>query len=145
MEPNSPNARAGNPLSCHSFARALLGLVCIAPFTACFSLFECANTVLFEVPSPGNKKVATVFERDCGATTAANNQVLIHAANQKPKFEKGKSVVVYEGSKDLRVEWVDDENLKIWIPPASKVFRKEEQSMGVRITYPESEAKAQVP
>lgn len=145
MEPNSPNARAGNALSRHSFARALLGLVCIAPFTSCFSLFDCANTVLFEVPSPGNKKVATVFERDCGATTAANNQVLIRVPNQKPKFEKGKSVVVYEGSKDLRVEWVDDENLKIWIPPASKVFRKEEQSMGVRITYPESEAKAQVP
>jgi hypothetical protein len=117
---------------------ARLGLVCMAGLVSCFSLFECVNTVLFEVPSPKNKRVATVFERDCGATTAANYQLLIRASNRKPKFERGKSALVYEGSKDLRVEWTDDDHLKVWIPAGANIFRKYEQSEGVQIVYTES-------
>jgi len=106
----------------------------------------CANEVLSRATSPDGKRVAVVFERDCGATTDFSTQVSILPLNKTfGKSEPGNTFICDSdhgqapvgpgGGPELNVQWVGEHDLKITCHRRARVFRKEEWFDGVSITY----------
>jgi hypothetical protein len=97
----------------------------------------CEDFVLTEVASPSGRVAATVFVRDCGATTAANTQVSLRQRSGLLGRRRKTSLLVYEGDKNLGISWEDENTLVVRLPPNAKVFRQEREWYGVRIEYSE--------
>lgn len=93
------------------------------------------DTVLFESPSPDGEQVTTVFERDCGATTAKNTQASLRYRNQPFNSKQQRSFFIAEGNDEIGLLWLNPRKLVVRVPQSSKVFRKEENAGGVSIIY----------
>src|SRR5437762_3187096 len=74
----------------------------------------CGNDTKYEVPSPDGKLVATIYWRDCGATTDFYTFVSVHV----PKGEIRAKDDVFEqaGGHDMGLVWKDNEHLEIRRP-----------------------------
>jgi hypothetical protein len=88
-----------------------------------------------EAVSPNGQLVATVFERDCGATTAKNTQVSLRWRAEVFDYEKQPSFLIFQGSGDVQLSWEDATNLVVRAPSGAKVFRSERTKMGITIQY----------
>ena len=109
-------------------------LVALA-LSSCTRLSDCVNTVLSEVASPSGQFVATAFERDCGATTAKNTQASLRQRSEPFTYEKQTSFLIFEGSGNVVLSWKSETNLVVRLPSDAKIFRQEQNQLGIKIDY----------
>lgn len=101
----------------------------------CFSLFgECADTTITTLESPNKELKATLFERDCGATTATSIHIeIIHNDEIVKVFTarsfKDKIDITWENDALLRIDYNDLLNeIFLFEPLASNIQIKIFQS-----------------
>ena len=114
------------------YALAMSG-ICI--LTGCPGV-TCENNVLREPVSPDTKYVATVFKRDCGATTGYAQIVMIR--ENKSEFRgdnKEEDIFTMEGLLDINVYWKDSRHLVIEPLDKNAVFVKRESWRDVAVSY----------
>lgn len=99
---------------------AVINLLCVRllitlalMLTGCSS-FLCGNDILQEVVSPDGKFVATVFERNCGATTPYLRIVNLRLANTPFDAEASDDwIFKINGQPKVQISWSDIDNLSI--------------------------------
>ena len=106
----------------------------LSPFlTGCF--FECADKMLREVASPDGAYIATVFERDCGATTDYARIVMIREKGEKFVGDRKKNYVfTIQGKKDVDLQWENGNHLVI-ARPSGRIFKEADSWRKVRVSY----------
>lgn len=73
---------------------------------------SCENTVKSEVRSPDGKYVATLFERNCGATTDFSTIVNLRESSVKFKGDDLGAVIV-KGQHRIDLVWDDNTRLRL--------------------------------
>jgi hypothetical protein len=86
--------------------------------------------------SPDGKMVATLFQRDCGATTSVASIVSLRKNGEKFKDKKSRWVFVYAGVNQVFFRWVGNASLQIAYT-GGDVFKKELNMEGVSIVCSE--------
>ena len=77
-------------------------------------LSDCGNRILNEVPSPDGAYVATLFERNCGATTPYYRVVNLRSAGSKFDPEmKDDWIVQAEHQPEIVLRWDDARHLSV--------------------------------
>lgn len=116
--------------------RVLLVLCFCLSSVGCLSS-DCENTVLAEVNSPDGKKVASLFEHGCGATTPFVQVVTIREYGTR--FEGNDTedfIFTMQGQQKIEVQWEGDNRLVIKRPPnAGDIFKELKSWNGVEISY----------
>lgn len=97
---------------------------------------DCQDTIRSEVRSPDGKHIATLYERDCGATTDFSTIVSLRAASEEFNGEKGR-VFVVEGQPQAKFVWRDAQNLQVTCEGcrADDIFRQEGRWNEISISY----------
>ncbi|MFZ4382286.1 MAG: hypothetical protein ACOYO0_10025 [Sandarakinorhabdus sp.] len=98
--------------------------------TAC-SLHECANDTLASVQSPDGQEAAILFERNCGATTAASIHLAIVPISDMPN-ETGNALIFSKMTTDAqsyRLHWTDGGHVNVNLPKGAEVYLRQ-QSVG---------------
>ena len=96
---------------------------------------DCINTVVTEVVSPNGSLVATVYKRDCGATTLENTQVAIRRKGEAFKANNSASVFIIETEKNVSVVWETDFAMQISFSGDGDIFRQQKTDGNVTISY----------
>jgi hypothetical protein len=104
-------------------------------FSALQDALQCDVTVKRKIPSPHYRRLAVVFEKDCGATTPFNTQVSIAAGTKPFSSDKFPSFLSLRGQHALTVGWLDEETIQIEIPKGAEVFRQDRRADGVAVLY----------
>lgn len=74
----------------------------------------CGNEVITELPSPSKSYVATVFERNCGATTPYVRVVALRPFGSKLNAESHEDwIFTTEGQPTVVIKWIDNNTLEI--------------------------------
>lgn len=96
----------------------------------------CEDTVYATRPSPDGSLVATLYARNCGATTPINRQVGLRSADRAFDGSEG-SVLAVRGEPDIELSWLNDATLAVSCEgcAASTTFRREARWQGVEIRY----------
>lgn len=107
----------------------------------------CDNKIVSVHSSPDGMKKAVVFVRDCGATTDFNTQVSVLPFKKVLPSESGNTFIAdsdhekaatgHWGGPNIVVSWQDKDSIILRYANQSRVFKKEENIAGVRITYSE--------
>lgn len=107
----------------------------------------CENELLSEIPSPDGVLKVVVFQRDCGATTAASIQASVVAADAPLPSAGGnlfaadddhaKAPVTASGTPELRVAWTSRRELVLRHDPRARIFKSANSVDDVRATYAE--------
>lgn len=102
--------------------------------------FECEDTVKSEVSSPDHALVASVIERDCGATTEISTMLSLREASQPfdPKMQGAAFII--SGVNDISIQWSGLRDLSVSFTDG-EIFRQDRNSRGVSITYKLSSGK----
>jgi Family of unknown function (DUF5412) len=97
---------------------------------------DCEDAVKREVRSPNGKYIATLYERDCGATTNFSTIVSLRASMDKFNGEDGR-VFVAEGQFQVNLVWEDDMNLRIECSGcrSKDIFKQERKWKNIGISY----------
>ena len=100
----------------------------------CFSFF-CKDDRIGEVVSPDQKRVATIFVRDCGATTDFATRVEVRWRSSDRGDED--SVLGVEGEPDIQVHWLDDKTLAVKCDQCDeeKIYRRVTKIGNVNIQF----------
>ena len=116
---------------------AWLAAVLSLHLVACGVTNECSNVVIDEFPSPGKKLIATLFERNCGATTAFSTIVSIRGFGRGFDGEADARILVLRGRLSVGMLWANETNLNLRLNGvASKnIFRQETNWKNVFISY----------
>jgi len=96
-------------------------------------LVSCSTDVQREAISPGGAYVATVFYRECGATSGLNTQVGIRRSSAAFDPKQGQ-VFAIAGRHVLPVTWTTADHLRIGLP-ADRVYKEQAEWEGVKIEY----------
>jgi len=96
----------------------------------------CRNETNLEVNSPDSTYVASVSERDCGATTDFSTIVSIRKTGIQIVGDEG-IIFLVKGESKIRLSWITDRKLQIDCPDCSTnhTFRKEKNWNDVQIIY----------
>lgn len=104
----------------------------------------CANRHLENVVAPGGARQATVFARDCGATTSMSTHVTISGRGDGPSgagnvfiadADTGAVPTGPGGGPVVRVRWEAADSLTIAHHPRARIFKAERRRDDVRIGY----------
>jgi len=105
----------------------------------------CGNVALAEFPSPSRSLKASVWVRDCGATTDFSTQVSILDADGPSDSDSanvlvvdgdhGRAPVGSRGGPEVRVRWESDTVLVVAYHRSARVFRSAPKVGHVAITY----------
>lgn len=114
--------------------RTALLLAIVVGLPSCIPM-DSVDTVLSESSSPDGQLIATVFERDCGATTAKNTQICFRRRTELFNSRNQPSFLVFEGDGKVVLSWESQNKLVIRLPRESKVFRENQEANGVKIEY----------
>jgi len=113
------------------------GTVVVAGF-ALYNLLAslCGDEVLAVAHSPDGTHVATVIERNCGATTPYVRAVFLHEYGEFDLDDKDDAVYVIESQGKIPIRWDDETHLAIGIAGAGGLaFKKSETWRNIAITY----------
>jgi hypothetical protein len=102
----------------------------------CGLLGDCVDSVKTEVVSPDGRYVATIFERNCGATTDYSTHVALRRADEPFDPSDRARVLTVAGRAVIDVEWTAAAALSLSasLPPA-KTFGKLSAWRDVQISY----------
>ena len=96
----------------------------------------CGDEVLAVAHSPDGTHVATVIERNCGATTPYVRAVFLHEYGEFDLDDKDDAVYVIESQGKIPIRWDDETHLAIGIAGAGgPAFKKSETWRNIAITY----------
>jgi hypothetical protein len=109
-----------------------LGAVALGLFLAS----DCEDTVKIEAKSPDGKYVATLYERDCGATTDFSTVVNLRVSSARFKGDD-LGVVVLKGQHKLDLAW--DGNTKLQLQchdcRSEDIFKQERIWKNIEISF----------
>ena len=112
-----------------------LAVLFVFVLTSCDSNL-CGNTVLNELSSPRNEYIASVFERNCGATSPFVTVVSIRPYDNKFDSETFDDwVFTVHGESQVEVLWLDKNNLRIKYSTSDKEPTKRKEWDDVKISY----------
>jgi len=123
----------------------LIALAILSIFlTSCLDLAN--NTVQIEIPSPGAKYKAAVFNRDAGATTDFSTQISVLGVSDRLPAGAGNVFICDsghgkvtdnydQGGPRVAVHWESDTRLVVEVPNAARFFKKETKIGEVEIEY----------
>ena len=95
----------------HKRVLIALPLVAFALAQACGFLSPCSDEMLSEVFSPDERWVASIFVRNCGATTDFATRVEVRwRSNQSSEDDR---VFVVNGKPEVHVHWLDESTLAV--------------------------------
>lgn len=125
--------------------RLLIFLCLVSTSSACDDSFGlCDNSIVQTAKSPDGARVAILFKRDCGATTATSTQISVLTSTQ-PLKGGGNAFVADDnhgavgtnttGALPVGLRWLSADQLSISFPAAARVFKKEARVSGVSISY----------
>lgn len=98
----------------------LLLVVCVLLFQG--ALFDwvgrlmCGGELFAEYPSPNGKIIASVYEFNCGVTTSFTTYISLRPSGKEWDPYRNNSVFANESYPDwldLRITWLDDNNLEV--------------------------------
>ncbi|WP_078410745.1 hypothetical protein [Priestia abyssalis] len=92
----------------------------------------CGNDIVQKVPSPGGKKVAYIFTRDCGATTGFSPQLSILDKGDKFPNESGNT---FRSDKSFSIGWIDDKKLQVIYDKKSETYEMDKRVNSVKVEY----------
>ena len=96
----------------------------------------CSNELIADLPSPDHAYVATVFERNCGATTPYVRVVMLRQFDSKFDAERpGDWVSTTEGQPIVEVRWLNNTELEITSTGGGHAGTRRTQWNEVRISY----------
>jgi len=105
-----------------------------------FSLLDadlCSDTVISTIESPDHRYTATIYERDCGATTDFVTNV-----NLQPKYtgpfdpEKGTRILTQESRHEVKATWPANDSLELTYPFID-IFTQEPVWKDVKVNHAE--------
>ena len=103
-----------------------------------FAMWEpfvsCGDTVVCQSASPDGRTMATLFERNCGATTSISTQACLHRASKRYN-SKMEPFLVLETTNKVTLSWESQHVLAVHLPMDARLFRKVETQDGVAIKY----------
>jgi hypothetical protein len=92
--------------------------------------FECGNNVLAEATSPDDRYTATVFERNCGATTPYTRIVSIRRRESRFDSEDQKTwVFVAKDQPSIKIRWSSIRQLDVAAEGYSRTPREQQLRM----------------
>jgi hypothetical protein len=100
-----------------------------------FANVLCADRVFSEVPSPDGRVIATLFERDCGATTNFVTSVSLRASSKPFNRKRQGSVAQAKGPQCISVRWRDNRHLAVTISKDAQVYKQDNDWRDVKIDY----------
>jgi hypothetical protein len=96
----------------------------------------CSNEVIAEIPSPDGAYVATVFERNCGATTPFIRVVMLRSASSTLDADRHADwVSTTEGQPTVDVRWLNENELQVTSAGGGRVGTRRTQWNRVRISF----------
>lgn len=93
----------------------------------------CSDTILAEEKSPDGRYIATLFERDCGATTDFSTIVNLREINSKFDPDDG-TIFVVSGRHPVKLIWKSEVELLV-ICKSGEVFRSEPAWQNIKVSY----------
>lgn len=114
----------------------LVGILGVTVLSGCGGgLFgDCVDTVEAEALSPDGRYVATVFARNCGATTDYSTHVSLREADDSFDPRTQARVLTLAGKAKVDLEWSTETTLSISLP-AAEALTKVKTWRDVRIHY----------
>ncbi|CAN7591585.1 hypothetical protein LJR289_004281 [Pseudoduganella sp. LjRoot289] len=105
-------------------------------FSACVEPV-CENQVLREISSPDGKKIATLFSRNCGATTSHVQVVKIRRSGTNFSGENPTTYIfTMRGEHKVDIRWLAGDQLQITRPQyADDIFHEVNVWDGSKISY----------
>jgi hypothetical protein len=114
----------------------LLGLLASSVFSGCddevFS--RCEDNATIEAVSPGGRYVATVFERNCGATTDYSTNVSLREAKEASDTSSQTPIFTVTGQPAIALQWSTETTLTV-VVPETETFKKLDVWRDVRVAY----------
>ncbi len=100
----------------------------------------CGETIRTEVKSPDERYVATVFERNCGATTPYVTHVNLRESPEELRASSSGTVVDGEiytvrGQPQLKLTWSSDSSISIETIGGEEILGRESIWKEVKVTY----------
>lgn len=97
---------------------------------------DCQDTIKSEALSPDGKHIATLYERDCGATADFSTIISLRASSEEFHSQKGR-VFVIEGQPQAELVWRDAQNLQVTCKGcrANDIFKQEGRWNEIGISY----------
>ncbi|WLQ11866.1 DUF5412 family protein [Hahella aquimaris] len=97
----------------------LIALSFIAFLSGCSS--SCGNRIIDEVSSPNGMNIATIFERNCGATTSYVQAIIIRDRNSNFNGNNVDDFIfTMKGQEEVKVKWLGDNRLVVIRPEKTK-------------------------
>ena len=119
----------------------LFAMIALADSGCAFLLHSsCENTIKLEVKSPDGKYVATLFERNCGATT--DFSTIVNLRELSMKFDADNSgVFVVKGQPKIDLTWDSHTSLRLQCQHCrvDDIFKQERTWKDVNISLSHSE------
>lgn len=94
----------------------------------------CEDTIKTELKSPTSAYVATVSERNCGATTNFSTMVSLRKNESKINLDEKNRILVVEGTCPINIFWKGKDTLSV-SQVAGEVFLSRKEWNGVRIFF----------
>jgi hypothetical protein len=108
----------------------------------------CGNSIVSRSASPDGRRVAVLFQRDCGATTGFSTQISILPAGEQA-LEAGNAFRADDGHGAARagdwggpwaeMAWLSADHLRIRYAARSRLLRQRDEVDGVMVTYRQAE------
>jgi hypothetical protein len=104
----------------------------------------CDNSTISTVSAPVGDLKASLFQRDCGATTGFSSQVSVLDANDAPTeggnafvadTDNGVAKAASWGGPWVELEWLGPQRLIIRYDAKARVFKQNKNVSGVSISY----------
>ena len=142
----------GKSIAMKWIRRAMLTVAAVALVAVLAQWFPrsmCANELVSEIRSPDGERKVVVFQRDCGATTAASIQASVVAADAPlpstggnlfvADSDHGKAPVTGSGTPELQVAWTSPREVVLRHDARARVFKSADRVDDVRASYVESQ------
>lgn len=122
--------------------RTPLTLIALFAFAGCSD--ACENTTASRLISPDGTHAATLFQRDCGATTGYSTQISVLDNGEAPADsgnafraddDHGAAAVGEWQGPWADMRWLAPDRLLIRYAAKSRVFQQAKEVDGVKITY----------
>jgi hypothetical protein len=122
--------------------KAILALGCVAIIAAiAYTLLvelslspTCDLSELDARQSPDGKHVASIFRKDCGATTDYVTGVTLRRADQSLADVSADAVLIANGIVPVVVRWIAGDMLVIEVPASTPIFSNKDKWRDIKVT-----------
>jgi hypothetical protein len=94
---------------------------------------DCETQVDHQIASPDRAYVATVFHRECGATSGFNTQLSLRRQGE-PFDPTSDQILAVDGRHNLSVVWVTERRLNV-VLPADQIYTQHRTWRDVQVEY----------